>query len=805
MSNLFADIRFAARALIRTPGFTAVAVVTLALGIGGTTALFSLVNAVLLRPLPFKDAHQLVEIWSRTEQRSGGRVPGDMLAALRERATTLQAIGTHDPSGGVLNSADGPLDVRGEAVSANFVDVFGVPPLLGRGFMPDEERAGAPAVMLVSFSFWQQHLGGDPDAVGRVVYLDTVPYTVVGIMPPEFRTSFFDARAFFWTPYAGSRSRAREQELGYEVIGRLAPGARVADARREIDAIATSLRNEEWLRDGRRLDLIPLRDEVVGDRAYALTLLLAAIGLVLAIACANVAQLLLARSDRRLREFATRKAIGAGAGQLFRLALSESLLLSMAGGAAGVVLAYWLVPIVLTLAPVEIPRLVEASIDGRVLAMALTVSLLTGCAFGLAPALRLSRLPVTHAIKPAIGSASRSRARFRSALVVIQVAAAVILFALAGLVVQTFLTLLPASPGFATESRASFVWSINERQFPDAADRRRRVTEWSDRLAATPGVVSVAMASSMPFGDDESRNTPLRRPGDLRPASEIALRVEPRAVSLNYFQLLQIPLVLGRAFAATDTAEAPRVAIVNHTLARRLAPSGNVLGQSIRVGTAVTAPVYDIVGVVRDTRWWGMTLEPLNEVYTPLAQDRASFGFVIVHSPLDLAALTRTIKTTFHAALPGAALPAERQAVALDAMIGRSIAGPRFSATLIGSFSVTALLLAAFGLFGLVAYSVSQRRQELGVRMALGAQPHDLIRASMHSAVVLTAIGIASGLAAGAYLTRFVESQLYAVRPLDPPTFAGAALVMLIAAALASYLPARRAAHADPMTALRYE
>jgi putative ABC transport system permease protein len=813
MTNVLADLRFAARTLWRSPWFTALVVTTLAVGIGATTALFSLVDAVLLRPLPFKEPHQLVEIWSRTDQSTGGRVPGAILDALRTHATTLQLIGTHDPSGGVITRDDGPIDVRGEAVSGNFLDVFGVAPLAGRAFMADDARDGAPPVMLVSHSFWQQYLGGDPDALGRIVYLDerasvdqpTVPYTVVGIMPPDFRTLFSDARPFFWTPYAGNRSRPRERERGYEIVARLVPGVTVEDARREIEAIASALYPEQWRKEGRRIGLTSLRDEVVGDRAYALTLLLAAVGLVLAIACANVAQLLLARSDGRLREFATRKAIGAGAGELFRLALFESLLLSLAGGAAGVMLAYWLVPVMLALAPVEIPRLIDASIDARVLAMAFTISIVTGCVFGLAPALRLSRMAVTQAIRPGIGAATRQRARFRSALVVAQVAAAVILFALAGLVVQTFLTLLPASPGFATASRAAFFWSIDERQFPDAADRRRRVGDWMGRLAAVPGIVNVAVASSIPFGDDESRNVPVRQPEDGRPAAEVTMRAEPRAVSLNYLEMLQIPLVRGRDFAATDSAESPRVALVNQTLARRLAPEGDVLARTIRVGTAVTAPLYEIVGVVADTRWWGMTLEPLNEVYTPLAQDRASFGFVIVHSPLDMTAATSAIRTTFRAAVPGASMLAERGAVALDEMIGRSIAGPRFSAALIGSFSATALILAAIGLFGLVAYSVSQRRQELGIRTALGARSADLIRTSMQSAIALTAIGIASGLAASAYLTRFVESQLYAIEPLDLPTFAAAAMVMLVAAALAAYLPARRAAHLDPMSALRSE
>jgi putative ABC transport system permease protein len=805
MSSFIADLRHAVRSLRRSPGFVLLTVTTLAVGIGSTTALFSLVETVLLRPLPFTEPNRLVEIWGRNDDRTGMRVPGVILSALRSRARTIRVVGTHDPSGGVLSTPDGAIVIRGQTVSANFVDVFGVQPLVGRGFVPEDERSGAPAVMLVSFSFWQQQLGADSGAVGRTVYLDSVPYTVVGIMPREFRTQFIDRRSWFWTPYAGNRSRERERELGYEVVARLAPGATVDQARREIEAIASSIQIEGWGGGGRRLGLVPVRDEVVGDRAYTLQLLMAAVALVLAIACANIMQLLLTRSDGRLREFATRKALGASSSRVFRLALLESLLLSLSGGVAGVVLAYWLVPTMLSLAPAGIPRLTDAAVNGRVLTMALVTSLLTGCTFGLAPALRLSRLSITEMMKPVAGLASKQRARLRSALLVLQVAAAVTLLALAGLVLQTFLTLFPSSLGFATNSRSAFIWNINERQFPDAPDRRRRVNDWMERLKAVPGVLSVATASGMPFGDDEPRNIAVRRPDDSIPLATAALRSDLRAVSSDYFQLLQVRLIQGRHFAPSDRAEARHVALVNQTLARRLDSSGSVVGQSIRIGNAANSPIVDIVGVVADTRWWGMTLQPLNEVYIPLDQHSASFGFLIVHSTLGVAELTAAIKRTFHAALPGAALLAELQAVPLDDMIMRSVAGPRFSATLFSAFSVTALMLAAIGLFGTVAYSVAQRRRELGVRVALGARPEDLIKTTMRSAITLTAVGVASGLAAGAYVTQFVKSQLYAIEPLDPPTFAVAATIMLVTAAVAAYIPARRAALADPMESLRYE
>jgi predicted permease len=805
LEGLLQDTRYALRQLRRAPWFTLLAVVTLGVAIGGTTALFSLVDAVLLRQLPYREPQQLVEIWGQDDRRTGMRVPVAMLEALRARSKTLQAIGTHDPTGGVLNTPDGALDIRGETVSANFVDVFGVAPIAGRGFVAEDERPGAPAVMLISSAFWRQHLGSDPDAVGHTRYFDVVPYTVIGIMPPEFRTRFETLAPEFWTVYAGNVSRVRERELGYELVARLSPGATIEQARREVDAITSGIHVAGWREAGRRIGLVPLKEEVVGNRASALPLLMAAVAVVLAIACANLAQLLLARSDHRITEFATRKALGARAVQLFRLALFESLLLSTAGGIAGIVLAYWFVPVMLALAPSEIPRLADASVDGRVMAIAIVTSVLTGCAFGLAPAFRLSRLSVVQAMKRAPGAPSKDRARFRSALVVTQVAAAVTLLAIAGLVVQTFLTLQPASPGFATESRAAFVWSIRESQFPDAADRRRRVSDLIQRLEAQPGIVSVAVASGMPFGDDEPRNVPVRLPDDVRPVDEATLRTDLRAVSVNFFKLFQMPLLSGRPFATTDRAETPRVAIVNRTLAQRLAPSGNVIGQAIRLGSAATPPAYEVIGVVEDTRWWGTTLAPLNEVYVPVEQDRAAFGFVVVESRLDTTVLTKVIRTSFNEVLPGAAMPAARRAIPLDDMIARSIAGPKFNATLVGSFSAMAMILAVIGLFGLVAYSVSQRRRELALRVALGAGSSNLVATSIRSAMGLTAIGIVVGLSIAVYLIRFVRHELYAIDPLDVPTFAGAAILMLMTAGAAAYVPARRAANADPMTVLRYE
>jgi len=631
-----------------------------------------------------------------------------------------------------------------------------------------------------------------------------LPYTVVGIMPAEFRTSFRGPTRGFWTPYVREDLRELERQAGYELVARLSPGMTVEESRREAQAIAASVPVEGW-RDGRRrLGMHRLEDEIVRDSAYALQLLLAAVVVVLAIACANLAQLLLARSDRRVSEFAIRKAIGARSVQLFRLALLESLILAVAGGMAGVVLAHWLIPVLLTLAPSEIPRLADSAIDGRVLTVSAGLTVLVGCAFGFAPALRLSRLSVVEAMKRTPGSLPPQSARFRSALVVVQVAASVTLFALAGLVGQTFLTLLPSNPGFEAESRTVFPLILRPSLFPNPRDRQYRLEELVRRLEAVPDISGVGLASNIPFSGDHL-NTAVRLDDRGRPDDTTALQADVRAVSANLFQLLQTPLLRGRTFTSADGPESPGVAIVNQTLARRLAPTSDVLGRLVRIGGSATLPTYQIVGVVADARSTGASVDVLNEIYIPYEQSRTTIMYVIIRSPLDSGTLTAAIRKEVQAVLPDLPLRTDLRATAMDELVRRSLAGPRFSATLMTAFSATALLLAVIGLFGLVAYSVSQRHRELAIRAALGARPRDLLVATMRSALALTAIGIVLGLMAGAYLTRFIASQLYAIEPLDVPTFAGAALVMLVVAGSATYVPARRAVRTDPMTALRHE
>jgi putative ABC transport system permease protein len=802
MTGFLHDLRLSGRTLLRSPWFTALAVLTLALGIGLNTALFSLVDAVLLRALPYKDPNRLVEIWGQEGARSSMRVPGPLLEALQARSRTLQSIAIHGPVGGVLRASDGPTDIRGDHVSANFVDVMGVPPLLGRGFLPDEDRAGAAPVLLVSHNFWQRHLGGDPAAIGRVLYLDSLAFTVIGVMPPEFRTQFSESiKQDFWTNHVKERTRQFELEEGYELVARLAPGVTLEAARSELQSIASTVQLDGWGEQGRRLGMVRLKNEVVRDSARALKLMLGAVAIVLVVVCSNLALLLLARSDKRVSEFATRKAIGAGSAQLFRLALSESLLLAVAGGLGGIALAYSVLPVMLALAPGDIPRIAESAVNTRALAVALACTLLTGCAFGLAPALRLSRISLVQAMKRAPGRVSAQNTWLRSTLVSGQVAASLALCILAGLVGRTFLTLLPSDPGFEPRGLSFFSLYLPSAIYPTGTDRSRLQEEMVRRVGLRQGIIAVAFAENIPFSGD-ALGVAVR---DARaPATDSTrLSADVRAVSANYHQLLRIPLRRGRTFTALDGPGATAVAIVNETLARRLDTGGNVIGKTVRVGRPASARDYEIVGVVADTRPNGTDLDILNEIHVPHTQRGSSFGFLIVQSGLDKGQLTPLLRSEVRRAAPALPLLETKTAMTMSDLMRQSLAGPRFSATLVTTFSAIAMLLAAMGVFGLVSYAVSQRRHEFGIRSALGAQPRDLALTAMRSALALTAFGVALGLAVAAFLTRFIETQLYAVEPLDAPTFIGAGVLMLVIAGMAAAIPARQALRIDPMASLR--
>jgi predicted permease len=541
----------------------------------------------------------------------------------------------------------------------------------------------------------------------------------------------------------------------------------------------------------------------VGDRADGLRLLLAAAAIVLAVACVNLAQLLLSRSDARTREFAMRKAMGARAGELFRLALLESVMVAAAGAVAGIVLATWLLPSLVAMAPTGIPRLVDASIDGRVLGFAMVLSLITAAVFGTAPAWTLARRSPLDMLRRSNGGRVRGGGT-RSTLVVVQVAASVALVVLAVLVGRTFLALVPSDPGFEPRSRFAFPLPLVPfGLYPTIEERVARLDELMRRLEGVTGIDATAIASNIPFSSDDNE-TAVRDAGAAA-GSPPALTAQARTVSAGFFDLMRMPLLGGRSFSSHDRVDAPRVAVVNQRMAERLSPSGDAIGRRIVIGRSGTAPPVEVVGVIANARATGTTAEPVNEVYLPLAHGAVDIVYVLAHSSLDAAAVTEVMRREVRQAMPGVALRREQAAVSMNERMRQAVAGPRLAATLFTALSAVAVLLAAIGVFGMVAYSVSRRIPELGLRAALGARPRDLLAATTRSAVSVTFAGISAGLAAGLYLTRFVRHQLYAVDPFDIPTFVMAASAMLVVAALAAYVPARRAVQLDPMAALRHE
>jgi predicted permease len=596
--------------------------------------------------------------------------------------------------------------------------------------------------------------------------------------------------------------RSLERNAGYELIARLAGGVTLAQARAESESITQSVLVSGWRGGERRLGMHALQYEIVRDTGRPLQLLLVAVAVVLAAACANLAQLLLVRADARARDYAVRKALGAEPRAILRLALLESGLLAVAGGSAGVALSYALLPALLMLAPTEIPRLTDAQIDTRVLLVSLVVSVATGLAFGIVPAVRMARLPAREVLARGGHVARGGVPVFRAVLIVMQVAASVALCALAGLVGRTFLTLLPSAPGFDATARA--VFSVPAFTVRDADQRLARLEAIVGRLRQHPAIDDVAISSNVPFSGDHF-DVPVRSPEDQRAASAIGLRTDVRSVSANVFDVLGIAVMRGRRFTPQDTAIAPRVAIVNQALARALGDDADVLGQRIRVGSSATAPVCEIVGIVGNSRSLGDRVDILNEVYMPLTQSVDSLPYLIVKSSLAIDELTFVIRREVRTVMPEVPLRVDARAQSLAALMRDAVATPRFSATLVSGFSAAALVLALLGISGMIRCSIVQRYRELGIRSALGAKPRQLVIATVQSVVLLTCAGIAVGLVVARYFTRLIASQLYGVSPTDAATFTAAALLMIAVSALAAFLPARGASRVDPVVALRQD
>jgi predicted permease len=806
--DILQDLRYGLRTLRKHPGFTAVAVIALALGIGANTAIFSVVNTVLLRPLPYRDPDRLVMVWEDAT-RSG--YPRDTPAAAnyidwRDQNQVFEGMAALADQSFNLTGMGDPERLEGKRASANLFNLLGVEPLLGRGFLPEDDRPGGGRVAVLSHGLWQRRFGADPKVVGRSLELNGQSYEVVGVMPPGFQ--FLSPEYELWVPIGFTQQEAASRGRHYlQVVARLKPGVSVEQAQAEMSTIATRLQ-QQYPQQNADLGaaVVPLHEQVVGDIKPALLILLGAVGFVLLVACANVANLLLARAAARQKEIALRVALGASRARLIRQFLTESVLLAALGGVLGLLLALWGVNLLKAFIPDSISQVRAIAVDAKVLGFTLVVSLLTGLIFGLAPATQASKFNLNETLKEGgrDASAGAKGKRIRSMLVVAEVAVSLVLLVGAGLLINSFLRLRSVAPGFKPDNLLTMSVVLPQQKYPDAARRAAFYDELIRRVEAVPGVKSAAIVNWIPLirqGDSTSITIEGRPPAEPGKENMMVTRV----VNPHYFQTRGVQLSRGRAFdESQDRADSPGAVIVSETAARRYWPGEEALGKRIAVGKVESPDDWmTVVGVANDVKQFQLDAEPRPQMYLNYTQ--AGFfapRYLIVSTsvePLSLASAVRGAVWSIDRDQPVA------QVRTMEDVLSESIARQRFSMLLLGIFAGVALLLAAVGLYGVMSYTVAQRTREIGLRMALGAQRGDVLRLVVGQGLKLVLVGVALGLVAAFMLTRVMSSLLFGVSPTDPATLAIISLVLVSVALLASYIPARRATKVDPLIALRYE
>jgi putative ABC transport system permease protein len=811
METLLQDLRFAVRGLRKHPGFAFVAVLTLALGIGANTAVFSVVDASLVKPLPYREPDRLVHLWElrpeRQFPRSEASYPDyvDFAASTR----TLEEIAGYAGGGSMTMTGGGrPERLSGLRVTANFFDLLGVAPAIGRAFRPGDDAAGAERLVVIGHDLWRRRFGADPSVVGRTIVLDETPHTIAGVLPKGFH--FARSRdAEIWTPLVPSpNERERRRFRWLNLVGRLAPGASVEQVDAELDAVAARL-GEQYpdSNAGSEVEVIPLREELVGPVRPLLAVLLGAVGLVLLIACANVASLLVARSATRRREIAVRRALGASNGRIARQLLVEGTVLALAGGAAGALWTQWGVALLVGAIPepllASMPYLRDVSLDARALGFALAISLGTGLLFSLAPALHATGVGLHEALKERAATAGGGRARLRAALVVSEVALSLVLLVGAGLMVQSLARLLATDPGFETERLLTFQVSLPEERYGEPARVEALHQGLMERLTSTPGVRGAASTDKLPLSGGGGTGSFVVQ-GLATTPPDLEYEANMRTVSSDYFRVMEIPLVAGRPFEDRDRVESAPVVVVNRALAARLAADGNVVGARIVFSFDRQRIPREIVGVVGDENLTGLDAELTPIAYTPYLQDLLPYWSAVVRTTGEPEALAATVERELRALDPDlpayAVAPMERLIADAPSTFLRS-----YPALLIGALAAVALALSVVGIFGVVSYSVSQRTREIGIRVALGAGRREILGMVLGQGLALVGAGVAIGVVVALVGSRFLSSLLFGISPSDPATYAGVAVLLASVALLACYVPARRATRVDPMVALREE
>ena len=805
LEELRQDLRYGARRLVKNPGFTVVAVITLALGIGANTAIFSVVNTVLLQPLPYKDSDRLMMVW---EENTRQGFPRNSLSAAnyidwRDQNQVFEGTAVLAHQSFNLTGAGEPERIDGRRVSTSLFGVLGVEPQLGRAFLPEEDQAGSNRVVIISHGLWQRRFGSDTSIIGKPLALNGESYTVVGVMPPHFQ--FPSREVDMWVPIAFNAREAANRGRHYlESVARLKPGITLEQARADMNDIATKLQQQyPDTNTGIGAVVIPLHEQVVGDIKPALLVLLGAVGLVLLIACVNVANLLLARAAAREKEIAIRLALGGRRFRLVRQFMTESVLMAAIGGVVGLLLAMSGVNLLRAFIPENISQVKAVTIDARVLGFTLLASLLTGIIFGLVPATHASKFDLNEPLKEGgrDSSAGSRGNRIRGLLVIAEVAVSLVILIGAGLLIKSFVRLNKVDPGFQAKNLLTMQVVLPQSKYSEPRVRSAFYTELLKRIESLPGVESAAVTNYVPLlmqGDTVG----ITIEGRPDPGPGQVLDVVTRVISLHYFNALGIEVLQGREFTEQDKAN--DVVIINETMARRLWPAEDPIGKRIKVGSFNTSnPWMTIIGMVKDVRQFELTAEPRLQMYLPYEQ-------IPSFPPYHLAVRTNVEPLSVATAVRRTVWDIDKdQPVSnirtMENVVSESVSRQRFSTLLLGLFAAVALVLAAVGIYGVISYSVAQRTREIGIRMALGAQSRDVLKQVIGQGVKLALAGVVVGMIGAFALTRLMRSLLFGVSVTDPLTFVGLSLLLIVVALVACWIPAQRATKVDPLLALRYE
>jgi putative ABC transport system permease protein len=823
MGTLLQDIKIAIRMMIKNPGFSLVVVLTLALGIGANTAIFSVVDAVLLRPLAYKDSAALVDVWGKFENQGIPRLGASEPEYwdLRNRKQSFSEIGAYSLGNGAnLTSSDSPpVQVSAPAASATLFQVLGVQTELGRTFTEEEDQPGHDHEALLSFALWKSLFGGDPTIVGKSMQLDGQAYSIVGVLRKDFSLG---GKQDLWVPLGLDRMKPQDRGSHYlTVTARLKPGVTLAEASAEMERFAAQLERENpnnyLAGSGWGVFLVPLKEQIVGRIRPALLVLLGAVAFVLLIACVNVANLLLTRASAREKELSIRTAMGAGRARIVRQLLTESMVYAVLAGALGLSIAYWGVYALHALVPQNVPRIGEVRVDPLVLGFTLGLSLLTGIIFGLAPAWQVGRANLHGTLKETgqSTSAARGTRRLRGILVVSEMALAVLLLVGAGLLIRSFQHLLEVNPGFEPRHLLSMKLSPPAQAYPVGTPLQTFYQRVLDRVKTIPGVQAAGAISELPMSDSYSSGstffehtsvTDLERyaPMNNLPFTEI----DYRTIVPGYFEAMQIPLVRGRLLSERDTSEAPRVTVVDRDFANRFWPNQDPIGKRIAVqaipkSNPLLPQWCTVVGVVGHVKHYGPDVEGREQAYFPLTQlSFARTMYLAVRTNLEPASVTSAIRQQVLAVDKNMPI---YEVSTMDQLLSDSVVQPRLNLTLLAAFATIALVLAAVGIYGVMAYTVTQRTHEIGIRMAMGAQSEDVLKQVLREGARLAAIGLAVGLLGSLAATRLIRTLLFGVETTDPLTFVAVAVILLGVSLAACYIPARRATRVDPLVALRYE